>query len=93
MLQGRLHTLWGDVKGAKEGDTLWQQWLVLPRPKGDGVHERGTCTLASQLQMEPGALELLCARVLGQRVKNGAWEGLGVTGAPRLKGRAMTRTA
>ena len=81
--------LWADVAAAKASGGQWQQWLALPRPAGSGVYAAGTHTLASQLRMEPDALELLCVRALGTRLKTGVWEGLGAVGdVARAKARS-----
>ena len=84
-----MSALWGDVARAKARSEQWQHWLTLPRPVGNGVYAAGTHTLASQLRMEPDALELLFVRALGTRLKTGVWEGLVAVGdVERAKARS-----
>ena len=77
LLQRRILTLWDDVAAAKASGGQWQQCLVPPRPKSDGVHAGGTCTLAPQVRVEPDALELLCARARGTELETSVCGGLG----------------
>ena len=77
MLQIRLGVLWGDVAAAKASGGQWQQWLDPPRPKSDGVHAGGTCTLAPQVRVESDVLELLCARARGTELETSVWGGAG----------------
>ena len=72
MLQGRAKVLANAVSEQMSTGT-WEHWLLLPRPKGDGNLLQGCSTLALQLRMEPGALELLCSAVLPTRVQDKIW--------------------
>jgi len=72
LLQGRAKVLANAVSEQMSTGT-WEHWLLLPRPKGDGNLLQGCSTLALQLRMEPGALELLCSAVLPTRVQDKIW--------------------
>lgn len=72
LLQDRTKVL-AHVVAEQKATGTWEQWLLLPRPKGDGCLVQGCSTLALQLRMEPGALELLCDAALPRRLMGNEW--------------------